>query len=105
MAYKTEFQSNNADLQSILDTIKAWKNKPSENPSNFIPTDSGKTNYKSKIKDNNVDLQNILDIILLIDFEYIKNDDGTFTLTGWKGTLNGAPSTELVIPDDSRIIL
>ena len=43
--------------------------------------------------------------ILLVDFEYVKNDDGTATLTGWKGTLNGVTSTELVIPDDPRIIL
>lgn len=42
---------------------------------------------------------------LLVDFEYIDNGDGTVTLTAWKGTLNGVASTELVIPDDSRIIL
>lgn len=41
----------------------------------------------------------------LQDFEYIKNNDGTVTLTAWKGTLNGEPSTELVIPDNDRIIL
>jgi hypothetical protein len=42
---------------------------------------------------------------ILIDFDYIKNNDGTATITGWKGTLNGEPSTELIIPDDERIIL
>ena len=42
---------------------------------------------------------------LLVDFNYTNNNDGTVTLTAWKGTLNGASSTELVIPDDSRIIL
>lgn len=42
---------------------------------------------------------------LLGDFEYIVNGDGTYTLTAWKGTLNGVPSTKIVIPDDSRIIL
>lgn len=41
----------------------------------------------------------------LIDFEYIANDDGTYTLTGWKQTLNGAPSTEMVIPDYDVIIV
>lgn len=41
----------------------------------------------------------------LIDFVYTRNADGTVTLTGWKGTLNGVPSTELVIPNDARIIL
>ena len=105
MAYKTEFQSNNADLQSILDTIKAWKSIPSENPSNFIPTDSGKTNYKSKIKDNNTDLLKLLYRVKLIDFEYIENEDGTFLLAGWKETYNGIPSNDLIIPIDSKIIL
>lgn len=42
---------------------------------------------------------------LLVDFEYTNNDNGTATITGWKGTYNGEPSTELVIPDDPRIIL
>lgn len=41
---------------------------------------------------------------LLIDFEYIDNGDGTFTLVSWKGTLNGVASTEMVIPNDTRII-
>ena len=41
---------------------------------------------------------------LLIDFEY-KLNGGKAILTAWKGTLNGEPSTELVIPDDERIIL
>lgn len=42
---------------------------------------------------------------LLIDFEYTDNNDGTYTLTGWKQTLNGEPSTEMVIPDNSSIKL
>jgi hypothetical protein len=42
---------------------------------------------------------------ILIDFDYIKNNDGTVIITGWKQTLNGKPSTELIIPDDERIIL
>jgi hypothetical protein len=41
---------------------------------------------------------------LLIDFEY-EISDGKAILTAWKGTLNGEPSTELIIPDDERIIL
>ena len=42
---------------------------------------------------------------LLIDFEYTENEDGTVTITDWKRTLNGVPSTEIIIPDDSRIRL
>ena len=44
-------------------------------------------------------------ILKLIDFEYADNRDGTVTLTAWKQTLNGVASTEMVIPDDNRIIL
>lgn len=42
---------------------------------------------------------------LLIDFEYIKNSDGTVTLTEWKGTYQGVPSTRVVVPDSERIIM
>ena len=34
----------------------------------------------------------------LEDFEYITNPDGTYTITGWKGTLYGEPSTEMILP-------
>jgi hypothetical protein len=43
--------------------------------------------------------------IQLVDFEYTNNGDGTYTITDWKQTLNGEPSTELIIPDNSRIKL
>ena len=115
MAYKTEFHSNNADLQIILDTINAMYGGTTIESSSFIPTDSGGSTYKSKFQDNNIDLQRLLEMALtlpvdtfydsLIDFEYTKNSDGTVTLTAWKGTLNGEPSTELVIPNNPRIIL
>ena len=41
----------------------------------------------------------------LVDFEYTVNSDGTVTITDWLGTTNGASGTEIIIPDDSRIIL
>ena len=40
---------------------------------------------------------------VLVDFNYTANEDGTYTITGWKGTLNGVVSTEMVIPDNSLI--
>lgn len=43
--------------------------------------------------------------VRLIDFTYTTNSDGTYTLTGWKETLNGEPSTEMIIPDNALIIL
>lgn len=41
----------------------------------------------------------------LSDFEYIENSDGTYSLTAWKGTLDGVKSTRIIIPKDSNIIL
>lgn len=41
----------------------------------------------------------------LIDFNYITNDDGTYTLTSWKGTHNGEPSTQIVVPNSGLIIV
>ena len=43
--------------------------------------------------------------VKLQDFEYTANDDGTYTLTGWKGTYNGVASTELIIPNNKKIVL
>ena len=43
--------------------------------------------------------------VKLQDFEYTTNNDGTYTLTGWKGTHNGVASTELIIPNNKKIIL
>lgn len=41
---------------------------------------------------------------LLIDFNYTE-DNGIATITGWKGTYQGVTSTEIIVPDDNRIIL
>ena len=41
--------------------------------------------------------------VTLVDFEYTANDDGTYTLTGWKGTYNGEASTEIIIPNNGLI--
>ena len=40
---------------------------------------------------------------LLVDFEYTENADGTYTITDWKKTLNGEPSTECIIPEHELI--
>lgn len=42
---------------------------------------------------------------VLIDFEYTDNGDGTYTLTKWKETYNGEASTEMIIPNNSHIIV
>lgn len=75
-------------------------------PSMYIGIDNTAcTITKAYIGDENNIARLFYEAINLIDFEYTKNNDGTYTLTAWKGTLNGEPSTELVIPDDPRIIL
>lgn len=52
-----------------------------------------------------VELQLTFGNTLLSDYEYVDNGDGTYTIVGWNGTLNGEPSTEMVLPDDSSVIL
>lgn len=50
-----------------------------------------------------IGLKGIADV--LIDFEYTPNGDGTYTLTSWSGTLDGQPSTELIVPDNDKLIV
>ena len=45
------------------------------------------------------------DTNILRDFTYVANSDGTYTITGWKGTKNGVASTECVVPDNKYIII
>lgn len=42
---------------------------------------------------------------MFIDFEYIINDDGTYTLTEWKHTLNGELSNRMIIPTNELITI
>lgn len=44
-------------------------------------------------------------VTVLVDFTYTDNGDGTYTITDWKGTLNGTPSTEIIIPNYGCIIV
>ena len=43
--------------------------------------------------------------VVLKDFTYTDNGDGTYTITDWKQTYNGVSSTELIVPNSSRIIV
>ena len=43
--------------------------------------------------------------VVLIDFNYTDNGDGTYTITSWKQTLNGENSTEIIIPNNGKIKL
>lgn len=41
----------------------------------------------------------------LIDFNYTDNGNGTYTITGWKGTYSGKPSTEIIIPNSNKVVV
>lgn len=41
----------------------------------------------------------------LMDFDYKDNGDGTYTITGWKETLNGEPSTRMIVPNSNKVII
>ncbi len=43
--------------------------------------------------------------VVLIDFTYTDNGDGTYTIIDWKETYNGEPSTEMIVPNNAYIIL
>jgi hypothetical protein len=57
------------------------------------------------IDTNWLDVEDFNPKVHLIDFDYTDNEDGTYTITRWKGTLNGERSTEMIIPDNCNIIL
>lgn len=40
---------------------------------------------------------------VLVDFYYTTNEDGTYTITDWKGTYNGVSSTKIIVPDNGLI--
>lgn len=40
---------------------------------------------------------------ILQDFDYVTNEDGTYTITGWKGTTNGMPGTECIVANNELI--
>jgi len=42
---------------------------------------------------------------VLVDFNYTDNGDGTYSITSWKGTLNGVTSTEMVVPNNKYVIV
>lgn len=69
----------------------------------LLDTKTGKK-YLIQIEDGNIVSKLTMEEVL-IDFDYTKEEDGTYSLTAWKETLNGDASTELIIPDDSSITL
>jgi hypothetical protein len=63
------------------------------------------TTYTTTISANNFIITPFDPAVHLIDFNYTENDDGTYTITSWKQTLNGESSTEMIIPNSGLIRL
>jgi hypothetical protein len=61
--------------------------------------------YSTTVDINNFTIVPFDPALRLVDFDYTENNDGTYTITGWKQTLNGEPSTEMIVPDNNLIIL
>jgi hypothetical protein len=57
--------------------------------------------YCIQMKDGNL-ITSFSPEATLVDFDYTNNGN-TYTLTGWKGTYQGAPSTELVVPNIDKL--
>ena len=93
MAYKTEFQSNNADLQSILNTINAMFGGSEIESSSFVPTNSGGSTYKSKFSDNNIDLQRLLDMALALPD--LPSYDPVFANNTWEQIIQACQNNEV----------
>jgi hypothetical protein len=72
-------------------------------------TEPGKIVYNGVELDrvifNGVVVWESFDTSILQDFEYTRNDDGTYTIIDWKKTYNGEPSTRCIIPEHEKIIL
>ena len=120
MSYKAYIAQNNNNLQIILDIVNSLSGGTTIENSSFIPSNSGSEIYREKLKDNNIDLQNLLNMALslpndevfediftdiLKDFKYIIDSNGNAVIIDWKGTYNGNPSTEIIIPYADNIIL
>jgi hypothetical protein len=70
-----------------------------QSPAGLLLTDAI-TGAKYRVQIQNGCLTSRMDIeASLIDFTYENKADGTYTITDWKGTLNGKPSTEIYIPN------
>lgn len=59
--------------------------------------------YQIQMKDGNL-ITNLCAEKTFIDFNTVENEDGTYTITGWKGTYQGEPSTELIVPDTDGLL-
>jgi hypothetical protein len=92
------------NTNSLLGTGITWVNDYTTNGVYYNATRNiyiyPVANVYNVYNDNNVNVTSLLQ-----DFTYESNSNGTYTLTGWKGTLNGVTSTQCVIPNSNLIIV
>lgn len=92
---------------SLIDTDGSVIEVKDYTCTDYINTDTVNISYTINNIEYNTSINITLNPInpdeLLMDFEYIANDDGTYTITAWKNTLNGEPSTECIVPDNALI--
>lgn len=98
--------ANNADIHVTAEEKAKWNSTP-EFTELILKSSTEGSDKKFKITiddDGNLKVEEIIPPeVVLIDFTYTKNEDGTYTITDWKGTLNGEASTECIIPDHDLI--
>lgn len=74
---------------------------------NYLTSDTtSKTIYVHGLEGYfNVDItvEKLVPEVHLVDFDYVVEEDGSYTLTGWKSTLNGEPSSRLIIPNNALV--
>ena len=105
--------TNNTDIHVTAEEKAKWNSTSQSSASEFteliLKSSTEGSNKKFKITiddDGNLKVTEIPSIeTLLMDFEYADNGDGTYTITDWKGTLNGEESVDFVVPDDERVII
>lgn len=73
---------------------------------------TGENKHQIYYTESNITLVTNVDIITrtledaLIDFYYTKDEtSGVYTITGWKETYNGVPSTECILPNNDNILI
>lgn len=90
----------------IIDTYQFDNSKltPETTAINVIYSDNNGVEHTVSVPVTVTEM-NSEDKMMLIDFEYDVNGDGTYTLTDWKETYNGEESTEIILPDSNKVIL
>jgi hypothetical protein len=86
------------DINTLENNVTDMITSPKDN---IIMTDNGVL-YQLYVKNDELCLSLISS---LEDFIYTANADGTYTITGWKQTYLGKPSTLMVVPNDNNIII